>query len=595
MQGLWRTVIRIAAVLSADLRTQTRSRGRGFERTLFVVVLLVAVAFNWPSTHDTSLRRMTRFGTELFYAFYIAAYVGLFVMVPSLFGSAFTAERRGENAELLFTTPIRGIELVGGRFLSNMARILLLLGCGLPVLFSALLFGGVSGGQMGHALLSLISFAVIVGGFSFLLSVLAGRGGAAGTAVIVLLLGQGLLALLVIWVLSEWVHEPSIARWLFPYLSPQFALAVTPFETMPGTGSAWGIYVEAIGIGLLFLGLSAALIRPLAIRGSTPGPAKSTRARKGAQVLVRARGAGPAPPDRAGASRFQTATLSHRQPYRGPVWKNPVTWKEVMITIKGSWLETLIFRLLVWVGLPLVLLFVLANEFELPVTNAILLVLEFTLVAFMTSSKAATSFVRERDEGRLDLLAVTPLSSTQIWIGKTMGILRSLLPIWILLGIHFSLWLLGGLLPGADVQMGGYRYMEEDSAILFPLRFLPPLAAAVCLIASVGLIYSIGMLVSLFAKKTSTAHAVTIVILLVWWVGLPTLMAMVDMDFFVETTGALNPYFFTVGWSVSQQRHAASLDDLLLPTIVYIAFAVVAFTAINGIALGRLNRLISRN
>jgi len=571
IRAILESVMRTLAVVRADLRSLSRARGLGIERSLFTGVLLLAVALSWPDRTAGSLREMSRFGADVFQAFFITAYIVTAFLVPTLFSGAFAAERRGHQAQLLFTTPFKPFEVVLGRFASRFGRILLIVACGVPVLFSALLFGGVAGKQVLLAVVSILSLSFFLGALTLFISVLSGKGYVAGSATFLLLLGEMFIVSLAALMLQEFLGLFG-ALDLSLLLMPHFALSTLPLPAA-GLPIAWWIPVtEALALGALFLFLSAMLLRPLTLRVRV-----SETKRKAVKPRLKALD-----------GKKQAPAFSAK--YRGPIWKNPLAWKEVMVrSPKGRWLRAILLGLLVltWMGLMLI---VSRDDMHWAHANSILLVLEIIGLTLAAVNHASTAVSLEREEGSLELLAVTPISASQILRGKWAGVLRNLAFLLGLVAVHFLIWGLTSMGPDAVPKLRGIDSWGGFHPMGDLVRFVPLLSAWLVFAFTLALAVSGALFASCFTRRTSTAVTSAMVGLLGWWIGLPLLLAALRWEHILDKTLAFSPVTIVAQWAMTQGSYS-SYKDLHSPTLIYLfttGLLIVVFTILFFPALNRL-------
>lgn len=568
---LAQSAVRILAVVRADLRALSRARGYGIERSLFAGALLAAVALSWPRGHGPadSIRELSRFGSEIFEAFFYTAYVATWLLVPALFGGAFSAERAGPGAQILFTTPLGPVELTAGRFVSRYLRFLLLLACGVPVLFSSLLFGGVSGAQMLAALTALLVLAFLAGALTVLVSALSGKGTVAGGATLVALLGHMAAVGIVVVVLDKVIGFDLGAGATFA-AAPQLGLGFLPFADM---GADWGpvaAVVVALVSGTLLLGVTMLILRPLTLHVPVEKPAR--RKAPKAPSSPGAPWSALAPPGAVG--------------YRGPVWRNPVAWKEFRVRPRRRrWLRRILWALVLFFA-GLWSLFMMTVEGDIAMLHSMLFTFATLLLGILGTFAASTAIAREHEEGRLELLAVTPLAPGAFAAGKALGVVRALAPLLVVVALDLFVWGTVSLLAGTD----GTSTYQRNPVFLGPFEpirpLVPVLAAYLVVLATGTLVVLLGLVVSSLARKASHASVLGIGALLAWWAGVPGLFLLLDMERYLDPSGGLNPLFLAARWSEAQRGYSY-LRDLHTPTLIFLGFAAVASALL---ALGLLLR-----
>ncbi|MHC5081324.1 MAG: ABC transporter permease subunit [Planctomycetota bacterium] len=571
---------RILAVTQADLRALSRARGWGLERTVFVGILVLTVALTWPRGAVSSVLEQSAFGARLFGYFFATAYVCTGILVPFLFSGVFMAERQEGGGHVLFSTPLHGAELVTGRFLSHFGRYLLILACGVPVLFSTLLFGGVGGEQILVALGAILTFAFFAGSLTFFFSAITSKGYSAGLATI-LFLFMGMAVVTIIGAILSFRR----VKWfedIAGYLVPQLSLGVAPFSPGPQLGNLAVLFVETLTISVILLVLTAVVIRPFSlstwIRDRKKGRKKAAPPRK----------------TRPGTGPAVFVAPSSGVPYRGPVWRNPMTWKEVKVRPPPRWIARIIVGAVILFFVGLLLYRARWSEIDFAQVNAFVLVSEVFLFSMVAVNHAATAISKEWEEGRTDLLAATPLTAGEVLRGKWAGVLRRMLPWWGFLGVHFLIWGVASLFPGAEpkvfnVQRHGWHPMNDL------LRFLPMLSVLLIFLANFSAIIAGGLLASMFGRKSSNTMTLAGVGLIFFWVGPVFVFAMLGWQRFLEKNGAFSPFYLASGWAMTQAESLQPRQDLNTPTLLFLGLMAVIFVVCTLLFLRRFDRAIGRS
>jgi ABC-type transport system involved in multi-copper enzyme maturation permease subunit len=542
VSGTTDSVSRILGVTLGELRILSRGRWWWIVRFLFALSLVLGVYSAWPSAGE-SAREMSRFGATLFRSFFHVAYLAVLLLTPAIFGRVVASGKLNQTAGLLLSTPIRSGEVVAGKFISHYALILVLLACGVPILFSSLLFGGVSGTQVLLAGVSLLLVAFLAGGLTTLFSTLLRKPYQA--SLLTYVVGIGLMFVST-WIATMVAFSTMMGggaqsawmelMWLF---APHAVLAALPLEdSIQGAGILWIAVIESILLGGLFLILSSLLLRRMVLHVPKAARAKARDLprRPAASEIQRSRtgpGTATEPPK---ARRWPPP--GRVRPYKGPVWKNPVAWKEFNVRrgLAGTVAVLLgVVLLVLTVGLVgFTTLYGFSNEegfkplYAIGIIQVTALIGEVVLLGLLTASLSGSSMGEEREGGNLDLLAATPMTASQIWFGKFTGIQRTLAPFWVFLAIHFLFSLVAVAL-----------FVPEDRAIFV---FLAPLF----LMLFVAFVTSLGLLLSLFGRSSTMGVTLTLGALVLWWIIVPILMEALDLPMQATAAGA-NPFVAAVG------------------------------------------------
>jgi hypothetical protein len=268
--------------------------------------------------------------------------------------------------------------------------------------------------------------------------------------------------------------------------------------------------------------------------------------------------------------------------YRGPVWNNPVAWKEFRIPAGGAnRFDKWAGGLLLWGGLPILVLLLILSGMPLVYAHTMLIGFELAVASLMVLSRSAVAMTREFERKEFETLAVTPLGAMTVLAGKWAGLLRSVIPMAVVGCVHFAVWSLASLMP--EMSFGDHVSLLE--------RFLPPLLCYISIAASVSAVGSIGLAVSATFGRSSTATAVASGAVFAWWLGIPLVMALMRAEWLLEITGACNPFYVCIRWATGYDRDFPRVsDELALPTLFLLVFTVALIVSMSLWFMGRFNR-----
>lgn len=192
----------------------------------------------------------------------------------------------------------------------------------------------------------------------------------------------------------------------------------------------------------------------------------------------------------------------------------------------------------------------------------VLAFLQFTIVLFFSALSAASGVAHEKDRRTLILLLMTRLSNSELVLGKMFA---SLLNTLVLLGSALPLFMLcmlfGGVAPAQVLRV-------------FAVTMMTALAAG-----------SLGSVIALWRDKTFQAVSLTALILVLWmaswtavgaFAGEPWRTWAVIMNPAMAIDAASQPHIATAGWIWSD------------PVNGFLAFSLVLFAALNGLAIWRV-------
>jgi ABC-type transport system involved in multi-copper enzyme maturation permease subunit len=376
-------------------------------RALFIALLGFGLAFVWAAkVHGGSptVRTLAATGEAFF-----DALVGIQLALVLLAAPAYTAgavcldKTRGTLLHLL-ATDLSDAEIVLGKFAARLLPVVGLVLASVPVLFAAILLGGIDPAAALGAVLVVFGAAVLGCALALTLSVWGRKPHE------VLLAAYLLIAL---WLLAERMWSLVTWSWGVPpppdwlELTDPFRLAFLPY-LRPGTDA---LPYQAIFLGVT-LALSAALVllavfrlRAVTLR-QAGRPARAPRPSRLGRRLRLPLGWLPGP------------SLDF----------NPVLWREWHRRRPSRW------QRLVWLVYGLVAafftLFALVELFG-PGPRSPLSAwvggLQVSFGLLLLTVDAATSLAEERARGSLDVLLTTPLPTRSIVLGKWCGSYRTVL------------------------------------------------------------------------------------------------------------------------------------------------------------------------
>ncbi|MBI3269220.1 MAG: ABC transporter permease subunit [Planctomycetes bacterium] len=497
-----------AAILGRELGSVARRWTSYAVRALFVFFLAAIIVLVWSvrSPEDgMGYSQRSELGHGLFLGLFGTEMFLVTLVGPLLTGGLIADERERRTLELLLLTPMHGLEIVFGKFLSRMAYLLGVLLLATPVLLGCMTFGGVAPDEilLGNALV--FGAGVWSGAIGFTLSGRVRRGYLAVIGSYAILLLQTLGLFLFCAYLLRGTGRPPALLFL---TSPQMYGAARILSG--GEVSFWGmdiwpqVLVVTLLLSLLLVAGSVGFLR------SVPGMAVSAgmetqvrrrvrRTRADSSVWVRfalgVLGGGWAVfvsatcmetvEESRGLALLTLPGMAYAliRLVRGSavspwaerrVWDNPVAWREVahgrstpMARIVNLCLLALSVLLYVFFwGQPST-----AHELEF---HAAFLSLELCVVLVLSIVLGAASIAQEAEAGHLDLLLATPIPPAKILAGKTLAVWTGAAPLLSFLAMHaFGLLVLpqGSLLSALLVMAlaGVLIYFHSTVALALSL------------------------------------------------------------------------------------------------------------------------------
>lgn len=415
----------VGAVGERELMVVPRTRGLFVARAVYCGLLLGIVATCWLLV--TGSRPLETAGDSARFAATLLRILAplqlaLAMLAAALVGvTAVSIEKDRRTLELLLLSRLTEPQLVLGKLVGSLLRVLLLLLSAVPVFALVVLFGGVTPGQL--ARLFVTTTAAAIAAASIANAVAFWR----DTTFQALAITSFLLAA---WVAAGEAVAARLGADAAAAVSPARA-AFAALEPQGGPASRG------------FLAACAALV-----------------AASNAVAVARVRAWNTVRERRRRAAK----TVRQRRPSR-EVWDNPVLWREIRTRAHG---RTMTLVRAAWLALFAVAVAGVAAEARSarPDRLAVAMAVVPTAVASLlaVAALAVTSITTERDRGALDLLLVSDLEPGEFVWGKLLGVLaaaREIVILPLLLGL--ALVVLGIATP----EDGGYMLVGMAVLLFF--------------------------------------------------------------------------------------------------------------------------------
>ena len=533
--ALWRLLpanpIVVRVVAMGGKRVGHLAMRGGYLAVLLGVVLVSQMAY---SGHGSTLSELAKNSSQVFLMVSVLQLALVCLVAPIFAAGAISQEKDAETFNVLLTTPLSNAQIVLGSLAARMFFVVALLVAGLPIFGITMLFGGVTADQI------LLSFgvaactAVLFGAVAILVSVM--RVGSRGT-ILWFYLGVALYLMTGL-ALGRWDAtfvrasiDPATGEgmtWL-TLVHPFWALMVALHQVHAPSPAAvtdlpWPLpsmlarpHVAYMILSLLgsaaMVSLATCFVRS-GVRQGEPGPLQ----RLGKRLPFRRVTAGNA--DR------------RRRPRR--VWANPVAWREAVT--RASPASSNLSRysyLLLGIGVGVTFMYAYGSGRFGSVTAArawlVWIVLtEIMIVLVMAATAAATAIARERDDGTMELLLSTPLTSRYIIWGKLRGLVSFAAPLM--------------AVPVATVlAVGFYDRVRGASPPIVLLGFA--MALPVLLTVYTALVCVVGLHASLKIRRSIQAALMAVGVLMLLAFGLGScVFAIVNMN--EEVAALLLPFTF---------------------------------------------------
>ncbi len=399
-------------------------------RAVYLGVLIIGLLWLLLAQVDSdsvSFRELASIGASAFTNIAYLQVALICILAPVFMAGAIAQEANPKTWDILLTTPLSAGEIVLGNLLGRLFFILALLFSSLPLFAVTQYFGGVPSTAIFGSYFVAASAAVLVGSIAIALSVSRLVGRRAVFAFYVTVVSY----LAVTWAADRIIAGGTRVTWLTglnPFLALRALLDNANYQSRdpadPSLGwlglqmlahpvRSWTLI--SVGISVLLVGASTLTVRIGGIAGL--GGAKG----KSSSIPWYRRMFG------LGAAGAET------RPARTP-WHNPIAWREA--AARNATLGKMLAR---WsfigagglFGLAIILNFHFGTQAIGTFRDLVLYTTlgELIVISLIAINMSATSVAREREDGTLDLLLTTPITSGAYLSGKLRGIIAYLLPL----------------------------------------------------------------------------------------------------------------------------------------------------------------------
>lgn len=407
-------------VIVRELRSAGRSAGNYWLRSLASGIACVIAMMAGLLTLGT-----TSTGKEVFAALHITMFCAIWVLVPLVAADCLSRERREQTLGLLFLTPLKAWHITIAKTLAQSLRGLMLWLAALPVVVIPLLMGGVTGKE--------VVLSILINGSSFCLALAAGVSASSRST----LFHRSVIAALctaAILFFGFLAINFQIFLTIFPVPKPPrltfLDVQIISFMLMGNLKNAWSLLSQNAGLSL------SAWVKALAWLLGTCTLVLSFVIWRASRLLRTTW--------QVGASRSRWARW--REQFCTPVLFRKVyrRWLQWSLTSNPvGWLEHRMWssRITRWAWLALMTAiygFILLDDSLVRhrFTDMQVLLAAGLMVSALLS--AAASFRRERENGVLTLLLVSPLRVQQIVGGRVRALWGQYVPA---LALLFGAWI----------------------------------------------------------------------------------------------------------------------------------------------------------
>jgi ABC-type transport system involved in multi-copper enzyme maturation permease subunit len=411
-------------IVQRDLVSLLRTRKAMAIQVAIVVALGTLVILRWPSDGRVDLSGAR--SLQVLRVFGYGLMAGLILLAPIFAATSIVREKVQGTLALLLNSPLGPVSIVGGKLISVLGFIVLMVILSLPAAAASFAMGGIDlYTQLGPMYLVLILLAVQYATLGLLVSSYASTTDSA------LRLTYGIILVLTVVVMGP--HQFLQGQ---PGLVDSFAAAVDWLRCVSPVPAMMQLLGDS-GVGSGGLGEAGNLIKSYAILAGASCIICViwTTFRMNMRILDSARAAGKVTDDRSlGARTYRRAMYlwffdpQRRSGMIGP-WANPVMVKEQRCRRfgRGNWMMRLIGGCLI-VSLLLVLVGTKQSIISgVETIGGIMVMLQISLVILLTPSLASGIISSERECGGWQLLQMTPLSALTIISGKLLSVMVPLL------------------------------------------------------------------------------------------------------------------------------------------------------------------------
>lgn len=427
-------------------------------RSLLVLLLGVGLTLVWyqeVKSYALTLSDSARVGEFFFYALVGTQLSLLLIAAPAATAGAICHDKSSGALLQLLTTDLTSAEIVLGKLAARLLPILGLLLVSLPVLFGALLLGGIDPGALAGAVLVELGLAFLGCSLALALSVWTKKP------------QEVLLVVYLVWflvvagsVLTRFGPLPTrpIAL-LLEDINP-FTMAFLPYLRRGASGLAEQYYYFA-GCVVLSMGLTTLAI--FRLRAAT----------------LREWNRGEKPVRRRERSRLRLTGF-----WAGPrLDPNPVLWREWHRRRPSRWVRAIwiIYAILTVGSTVTALAWSTTPGVDRPIAwvSGVQVAMGLLLIIITTT----TSLSEERIHGSLDVLLATPLSTRKIVRGKWLASLRTVL-------LVAAMPILAAVIRGVP-----------------KLDFAPAVLVALAIVTSGAMFTSAGLAIAIWFRRQSRALA----------------------------------------------------------------------------------------
>ncbi len=425
-------------------------------------------------------------------------FIALQILSAIFLSPSISEEINHRTLGTLWTTPIRGFEVVVGKLSSKIAILLQMLAISLPFLMTLRMFGGIPWGLIVGGCALTLATVFLVGSLSLTLSVFIKKPYMVLVCVaLFLFLVFGLIPVVI--GISLELFMPNGADWFFwgtvSLLTNPYYYMIHYMDSISGgtVPFPWGSFSIQICEGILLLLVASRLVRIRGLRAMDELPKREDFH----------------------PERYHPKAVFLFRPWFAHMlikqWLGPgMIWKESVSPFFHP-RHRMVSMVLMAIGIGIVLWILLA----LTVYHAwasinrniqgFVLLSGFSLGVLITTIASVTVITGEMEGQSWPILLTTPLSNARILGGKIYGVLRR------------SGWIWAALIGWVTINC-----WQDTLEWKMVLEYIP------LILLTIGFVISLGFYLALRCKRAMPAITIGLVVLLILWIFLPLLMNYMD-------------------------------------------------------------------
>ena len=556
--------------LNKELRISSRHKRNYLLRSIYILALLLFVAITWVNVVKYN-RNMTfqrsRFaetGKTITATIVWFQFIATQVVAVILFCDSISNEIYHKTLGVLLTTPVTSFQIVMGKLLSKMFQIILLMTISLPLLAIIRIFGGVPWSYILISLCLTLAAVIFAGSLSLFFSVIFQR------PYVVIICSISFLGYLYrLWNL-DFIRMSNIYSYGFTnrrhssFEIPQLLIFdnIIKYIRSPQQNifkHEWVIYCSLfLLISLMLLLISSRLLRKISLANAFGRKSIWKRIIRKTDIIC----------DKIFAPRKSDDDGQIR-----PVWGPAVAWKEMKM--KFSSREKMFAAIIIFIELIMIVamyLFPYIAEgygYDEALSLYLYIFMGFGVISIVYFSVRCITY--EKEAQTWCSLLMTPLSDWQIMSGKFVGIIRRILPVWIMLFIYFCTFV---------------NISSKGIISIFFLTFL--------MLGIIVFLYGVGLYFSSRFDNTNSAVIAFLVLLSMIWLVCPHILnsSSIRSSWFeplAKNSRIINPFILTrtimtadlhsmrqyVRWPDQYRNYFSSFLLMTVIVITYIITGVI--------------------